>query len=195
MIWMHIEWHRWVQFSKNLMPRLPVRKVSRIPLIGKISSRSIIVTFQQVVLPPNNTYWKNIAINSAPLTSRLKEYLITRIEQSHSQPTIGKILNSFIRLGLEDLEEFGKCMISYQKRISRWNKYPKKSNIYLIVRVIEKNSVECIMNEKMILSNLSSNFLINISQAFQDDKNLYLIMDYLRGADLRYHICYKEYFT
>lgn len=51
------------------------------------------------------------------------------------------------------------------------------------------------MNEKMILSNLNSNFLINITQAFQDDKNLYLIMDYLRGADLRYHICYKEYFT
>lgn len=31
--------------------------------------------------------------------------------------------------------------------------------------------------------------------AFQDDENLFLAMDYLRGADLRYHICYKEHFS
>lgn len=30
--------------------------------------------------------------------------------------------------------------------------------------------------------------------SFQDKVNLYLIMDYLRGGDLRYHICYKESF-
>jgi serine/threonine protein kinase len=31
--------------------------------------------------------------------------------------------------------------------------------------------------------------------SFQDQHNLYLIMDYLRGADLRYHICYKNHFN
>ncbi len=31
--------------------------------------------------------------------------------------------------------------------------------------------------------------------SFQDEHNLYLIMDYLRGADLRYHICYKNHFN
>lgn len=31
--------------------------------------------------------------------------------------------------------------------------------------------------------------------AFQDSLNLYLVMDYLRGGDLRYHICYKDGFS
>jgi serine/threonine protein kinase len=51
------------------------------------------------------------------------------------------------------------------------------------------------MNEKTVLSGLECQFLINISHTFQDENNLYLVMDYLRGADLRYHICYKEKFT
>jgi hypothetical protein len=34
-------------------------------------------------------------------------------------------------------------------------------------------------------------FLVNIKYAFQDKYCLYLIMDYLKGADLRYHICYR----
>jgi hypothetical protein len=51
------------------------------------------------------------------------------------------------------------------------------------------------MNERYILSSLNHPFLINIHSSFQDEFNLYLTMDYLRGADLRYHICYKEKFT
>ena len=51
------------------------------------------------------------------------------------------------------------------------------------------------MNELKILSVLDHPFLINMNRAFQDPKNLYLVMDYLRGADLRYHICYKVKFT
>ncbi len=31
-------------------------------------------------------------------------------------------------------------------------------------------------------------FLVNISYAFQDRNNLYLVMDLLSGGDLRYHI-------
>jgi serine/threonine protein kinase len=31
--------------------------------------------------------------------------------------------------------------------------------------------------------------------AFQDDDTLYIIMDYLSGGDLRYHICRRDYFT
>jgi serine/threonine protein kinase len=52
-----------------------------------------------------------------------------------------------------------------------------------------------IMNERKILSLLHHPFLINMKASFQDDLHLYLVMDYLRGGDLRYHICYKENFT
>lgn len=44
------------------------------------------------------------------------------------------------------------------------------------------------MNERMLLSKLKHPFLINMYYAFQDRENLYLVMDYMRGGDLRYHI-------
>lgn len=62
-------------------------------------------------------------------------------------------------------------------------------------RVIQKNNIECVLNESKILSQLSHPFLINMRCAFQDAQNLYLVMDYLRGGDLRYHICYKNSFS
>ena len=51
------------------------------------------------------------------------------------------------------------------------------------------------MNERVILSKLEHPFLINMVRSFQDERHLYLLMDYLRGADLRYHICYHQSFT
>lgn len=71
----------------------------------------------------------------------------------------------------------------------------KKKVILSLFRVIQKNNIESVLNERKILSNLSHPFLINMKCAFQDINNLYLAMDYLRGGDLRYHICYKEGFV
>lgn len=45
------------------------------------------------------------------------------------------------------------------------------------------------MNERQILTQLHSPFLVNMYYAFQDRENLYLVMDLLNGGDLRYHIC------
>jgi serum/glucocorticoid-regulated kinase 2 len=54
-----------------------------------------------------------------------------------------------------------------------------------------KKSVASVINEKMLLDHLSNPFIINTHQAFQDRDYLYLLMEYLRGGDLRYHLCYK----
>ncbi|CAD8182611.1 unnamed protein product [Paramecium octaurelia] len=54
--------------------------------------------------------------------------------------------------------------------------------------VITKKSVNSVMNERMLLSQLKHTFLINMYYAFQDRENLYLVMDYMRGGDLRFHI-------
>ena len=44
------------------------------------------------------------------------------------------------------------------------------------------------MNERTLLSQLKHLFLVNMHYAFQDRENLYLVMDYMMGGDLRYHI-------
>ncbi|KRW98381.1 Protein kinase-like domain [Pseudocohnilembus persalinus] len=54
--------------------------------------------------------------------------------------------------------------------------------------VITKKSVNSVMNERQLLSQLKFPFLVNMFYAFQDRENLYLIMDLMPGGDLRYHI-------
>ena len=56
------------------------------------------------------------------------------------------------------------------------------------VKIIHKNSVKNIKNEKLFLSKLHHPFLVNMKCSFQDTDNLYLVMDLLLGGDLRYHI-------
>ena len=51
------------------------------------------------------------------------------------------------------------------------------------------------MNERKLLANLRHPFLINIHCSFQDKDNLYLVIDYLSGGDLRYHITKMKKFT
>ena len=56
-------------------------------------------------------------------------------------------------------------------------------------RIITKRSVKSVINERQILEQLNNLFIVNMYYAFQDRENLYLVMDYLSGGDLRYHIC------
>ena len=52
-------------------------------------------------------------------------------------------------------------------------------------RIIELNCIENIFQERDILLNLYNNNIINIYCTFQDKNNIYMIMDYLPGKDLR----------
>ena len=82
-----------------------------------------------------------------------------------------------------------------------WKVQLKKTKEYFAlkemskVKIIDKHSEQSIKNEREILSKLKNDFIINIYFAFQDFSNLYLIMDYLKGGDLRYHISNNNYFT
>ena len=44
------------------------------------------------------------------------------------------------------------------------------------------------MNERNLLSMTKNEFIVNMQCAFSDKYNLYLVMDYLPGGDLRFHI-------
>ena len=69
----------------------------------------------------------------------------------------------------------------------------KYIHIY-IFRVLAKKSVKSIMNERKFLIKLKHPFLVNMVSSFQDRDNLYLVMDYLSGGDLRYHIILNRTF-
>lgn len=64
----------------------------------------------------------------------------------------------------------------------------------LKIKIIKKRSVDSVMNEKQLLRRLNHPFIVNMHWAFQDTENLYLVMDYVNGGDLRYHMGNKKRF-
>ena len=63
------------------------------------------------------------------------------------------------------------------------------------LKIIEKKSENSINYEREILSKLNNPFIINMYYAFQDSDNLYLVMDYLKGGDLRFHLTRHIHFS
>ena len=63
------------------------------------------------------------------------------------------------------------------------------------LKIIDKNSEKNIKSERNLLSKMNHPFIINMHYSFQDNENLYLILDLLSGGDLRYHINKKIKFT
>jgi len=82
-----------------------------------------------------------------------------------------------------------------------WRVYQRKTRQVLALkemsklRVISKNSVVSVLNERKLLSMLRHPFIVNMKYAFQDHENLYLAMDLMSGGDLRYHIGKLKRFT
>ena len=58
-----------------------------------------------------------------------------------------------------------------------------------------KKSLNSVVNEKQILEKLEHPFIISMKQTFQDRNHLYMTMEYLKGGDLRYHLCFYEFFN
>ena len=63
------------------------------------------------------------------------------------------------------------------------------------VKIFQKKSISSIIDEMILLSNLKHPLISNLYYAYQDNENLYLIMDYLSGGDLRYHLINKHKFN
>jgi len=57
--------------------------------------------------------------------------------------------------------------------------------------ILAKKSETSINYERALLSRINHSFICNISYAFQDLENLYLILELCNGGDLRYHL-YKN---
>ena len=63
------------------------------------------------------------------------------------------------------------------------------------VKAFLKKSINSIRMEKTILKNLHHNFIVNLYFSFQDKDNLYLILDYYPGGDLRFYLEQNIQFT
>ena len=63
------------------------------------------------------------------------------------------------------------------------------------LKIIERKSESSINFEREILSKLHNPFIVNMYYAFQDNDNLYLVMDYLKGGDLRFHLTRHIHFS
>lgn len=61
-------------------------------------------------------------------------------------------------------------------------------------QIVKENMVQNVMNEKKILTKLSHPLIVNLRYTFQDEYSLFMIVDFMRGGDLRYHLRYEKKF-
>lgn len=57
---------------------------------------------------------------------------------------------------------------------------------------IEKNAVENVLSEVNLLKKLEHPFQVNLWFAFQDEEDIFLVVDLLLGGDLRYHTTLQQ---
>ena len=55
-------------------------------------------------------------------------------------------------------------------------------------RCIKQHAVSNILQERRLLEEIDSNFVCNLRYAFQDDENLFMVLDLMLGGDLRFHL-------
>ncbi|KAI9340978.1 kinase-like domain-containing protein [Pilaira anomala] len=55
-------------------------------------------------------------------------------------------------------------------------------------KCIQMRAVENIISERKMLEQISCNLIVNMRYAFQDDDNLFMILDLMLGGDLRFHL-------
>ena len=106
-----------------------------------------------------------------------------------------------------DTEIVSKSSFQYINIIGRggigkvWKVLHKKTKkIYALkemskVKILDRKNEITIKNERTLLSKMFHPFIVNMHYSFQDTENLYIIVDYLSGGDLRYHYCLDKQFN
>ena len=116
-------------------------------------------------------------------------------------------LNSLSEEQKKELEQVTKNSFEYITIIGKggfgkvWKVIHRKSKIQYAmkemskVKILDKRSEVSVKSEREILSKIYHPFIVNMHYAFQDKNNLYLVLDYITGGDLRYHLCLGKKFT
>ena len=118
------------------------------------------------------------------------EYITTKMPEDPA--TINK--NIFQQLYVIGKGGYGKVRRKIQLFRKVWKVKNKRDNQDYAMKemsksvILAKKSVTSINFEKELLSRLNHRFICNICYAFQDDENLYLVIELSNGGDLRYHL-------
>ena len=99
--------------------------------------------------------------------------------------------NSFELINVIGRGGFGKVWKVYEKKYKKIYAMKEMSK----VKIIDKNSILSIKKERELLSKIYHPFIINMYYSFQDRHNLYIIMDYLKGGDLRFNMSKNKGFN
>ncbi|OBZ91519.1 Serine/threonine-protein kinase 32A, partial [Choanephora cucurbitarum] len=55
-------------------------------------------------------------------------------------------------------------------------------------KCLEMNATKNIISERNLLENINYGLIVNLRYAFQDDENLFMVLDLMLGGDLRFHL-------
>ena len=64
--------------------------------------------------------------------------------------------------------------------------------IFLKSKLIDKKCVKSIIKERNLMSKINHPFIVNMHFSFQDNHYLYMILDLMKGGDLRYYLKLTE---
>ncbi|KAI8968970.1 kinase-like domain-containing protein [Mycotypha africana] len=93
-------------------------------------------------------------------------------------------LSHFVLLRSVGKGAFGKVRVVQHKGNKRLFalKYINKD------KCIQMNAMDNIISERRLLEKINFNLIVNLRYAFQDDENLFMILDLMLGGDLRFHL-------
>jgi serine/threonine protein kinase len=132
------------------------------------------------ILPPANQTLQQQAEHQEQVQQhQQQQYIDTSIiQQRQSRPKLK--LDDFHLLRTLGTGSFGRVHLAQSKVNARFYaiKVLKKSEVVRLKQVEHTN------NEKHILEAVAHPFLVNMWGTFQDEANLYMVMDYVPGGEL-----------
>ncbi|GMT20647.1 hypothetical protein PFISCL1PPCAC_11944, partial [Pristionchus fissidentatus] len=93
-------------------------------------------------------------------------------------------LDDFERIKTLGEGGFGKVMLVKHKETDKY--YAMK--ILNKAKTVEKKDVEGPINEKKILQRINFPFLVNMTCSFKDNSNLYMVLEFVSGGMLYFHL-------
>ena len=99
--------------------------------------------------------------------------------------------SDFEKLKLLGKGSFGKVYLIREKKTKKLYAMKILSKEY----IKEKNEEEHTKRERELLSELNNPFIIKLYYAFQNERNLFLISDFIQGGDLFFHLRRERFFS